>query len=112
MRERLAPLFRRPSTKPNWMPLGMVIDMAKRYINKTVSCKKVLEELSNYIDGQLDPHLCATIDEHLRLCSRCTILLDSTRQLLYVVGDERILVPPFESSHRLEQILSVRRKAV
>ncbi len=112
MREQLAPLFRRPRTIANWMPLRMVIDMTKRYINKTVSCKKVVEELSSYIDGQLDPRLRAMIEEHLRLCRRCTILVDSTRKLLYVVGDERVLLPPFESSNRLQQILSDRREAV
>lgn len=106
MRERLAPLFRQP--KAAWTPLRMVMDMGKRYIRRVVSCGTVIGELSNLIDGNLDPQLRARLEEHLRLCQRCSILLDTSRRLLYIVGDEKLWTPPFEHSKRVKQSLPGR----
>ncbi|HEV8184009.1 MAG TPA: zf-HC2 domain-containing protein, partial [Candidatus Angelobacter sp.] len=63
-----------------------------------ISCRHVTRQLSGYIDGQLTPEVRAKIDEHLRLCGRCSIVLDTTRKLLYVAGDEKVFELPFESS--------------
>lgn len=104
MREQLAPLFRRPAQE--WVPSQRVLDMAHRYIKKTMSYKKVAHELSKYMDQELDRHLRAEIEEHLKFCRRCTILIDSTRRLLYIVGDDRVFMPPFDCSHHWTQVLS------
>ncbi len=71
-----------------------------------VSCHRVLQELSNYVDDDLDPSLRAAIEEHLRGCHRCSVLVDSTRKMLYVVGDERIFEIPGGYSERLHRRLA------
>lgn len=71
-----------------------------------VKCERVLQELSNYIDEEVDPGLRAEIEEHLRGCHRCSVLADSTRKMLYVVGDERIFEIPIGFSGRLHSFLS------
>ena len=71
-----------------------------------VKCEKVQEELSNYIDEEIEPGLRAAISEHVRKCRRCSVLLDSTRKMLYVVGDERIFEVPVGYSERLHQRLA------
>ncbi|HYL15466.1 MAG TPA: zf-HC2 domain-containing protein [Terriglobales bacterium] len=73
-----------------------------------VKCDKVLQELSNYIDEDLDPALRREINEHLRSCHRCTVLVDSTRKMLYVVGDERVFEIPIGFGERLHSFLSER----
>jgi anti-sigma factor RsiW len=73
-----------------------------------VKCDRVLQELSNYIDEDLDPALRREINEHLRSCHRCTVLVDSTRKMLYVVGDERVFEIPIGFSERLHSFLSER----
>jgi len=98
MREQLTPFFRAPRPMSMTTPLKMMLLMGKTWMQKTISCRHVTRQLSGYIDGQLTPELRAKIDEHLRLCDRCSIVLDTTRKLLYVAGDERVFELPFESS--------------
>jgi hypothetical protein len=44
----------------------------------------------------VDPKLWAEIEGHLRRCVRCSTLLDSTRKVLIVTGDERTFAVPIE----------------
>jgi RNA polymerase sigma-70 factor, ECF subfamily len=98
MREQLTPFFRAPRPMSMTMPLKMMLLMGKTWMQKTISCRHVTRQLSGYIDGQLTPEVRAKIDEHLRLCDRCSIVLDTTRKLLYVAGDEKVFELAFESS--------------
>ena len=71
-----------------------------------VTCARVLKELSNYIDEDMDPRLRAEIEEHLRGCRRCSVLLDSTRKTLRIVGDDRVFEIPVGYSERLHRFLT------
>lgn len=71
-----------------------------------VTCAQVLKELSNYIDEDIDPRLRTEIEDHLRGCRRCSVLLDSTRKILRIVGDERVFDVPVGYSERLHQFLA------
>jgi RNA polymerase sigma-70 factor (ECF subfamily) len=103
MREQLAPLFQRPRT--GWLPIETVIRGTKKYMRKLMSCDRVVRQLSNYIDKELDPDRRAKIEGHLRLCGTCAVLLDSVRKLLFIVCDSEVFVPPFECTQRWEQFL-------
>ncbi len=104
MREQLAPFFHKPEKK--WAPMQKIMEAGYSYMRKAMGCDKIVRELSNYIEGQLEPALRAEIERHLRRCSRCAILIDSTRKLLYLVGDEKIFVPPFLGSQNLSRLLT------
>jgi len=104
MREHLAPFFHKPEKK--WAPMQKIMQVGYSYMRKAMDCDKVVRELSNYIEGQLEPALRAEIERHLRRCSYCAILIDSTRKLLYLVGDEKIFVPPFLGSQNLPRLLT------
>lgn len=71
-----------------------------------VTCAQVLKELSNYIDEDVDPQLRAEIEKHLRGCRRCSVLLDSTRKTLRIVGDDRVFEVPAGYSERLHRFLT------
>ncbi len=71
-----------------------------------VTCAEVLKELSNFIDEDIDPKLRAEIENHLRGCRRCSVLLDSTRKLLRITGDERVFEVPVGYSERLHKFLA------
>jgi anti-sigma factor RsiW len=73
-----------------------------------VTCAQVLKELSNYIDEDVDPRLRAEIEEHLRGCRRCSVLVDSTRKTLRIVGDDRVFEVPVGYSDRLHRFLTNR----
>lgn len=104
MREQLAPFFHKPERQ--WAPMQKVMDTAYRYMRKVMDCDKIVRELSNYIEGQLEPPLRTEIERHLRRCSRCSILVDSIRKLLYLVGDDKIFVQPFAANQNLSQLLA------
>ena len=70
-----------------------------------VSCEHVLEELSNFIDGEIDPSLYAEIEAHLRTCHRCSIMHNSLKKMIYIVGDKRIFEIPMGYSERLHKFI-------
>jgi predicted anti-sigma-YlaC factor YlaD len=70
-----------------------------------VNCEEVWREVSNYLDGEVEPTLRVAIEEHVRGCKRCTAVLDGTRNVIQLFGDERMLEVPLGFSHRLHQRL-------
>lgn len=68
-----------------------------------VSCEEVLAQFSNYLDDDVSPELRAEIEAHLKGCHRCSILVSTSRKMLYIVGDERIFEIPYGYSERLHR---------
>ena len=70
-----------------------------------VSCEEVWREISNYLEGEVDPGLRAAIQEHFRGCKHCTAVLDGTRNVIELYGDERTFEAPLGFSQRLHRRL-------
>ncbi len=66
-----------------------------------LDCKHVWREISNYIDGDLDPSVRAKMEKHLAHCRHCAAILDSTRNIVYLIADERTFTLPIGFSERL-----------
>lgn len=66
-----------------------------------VSCQRVLKELSNYIDNDVDPNLREQIESHLKGCRRCSVVLDTTRKTVRIYSDEGVLEVPAGFNQRL-----------
>ncbi len=66
-----------------------------------IDCKHVWEHISAYIDGEVDGELRAEIDRHLETCEICSAVLDSTRNVVVLVADVRVLELPKGFSERL-----------
>ena len=96
MREHLTPLFKASGRKARMMSLKMMLLMGRIMMRKTISCRHVTRELSNYINSDLTAELRHQIEEHLQFCDRCSLLVDTTRKLLYVAGDENVFSVPFQ----------------
>ncbi len=47
-------------------------------------CKRMISELSNYLDNALDPELRREFDEHMTGCPDCYVVLDSTRKSIQI----------------------------
>ena len=43
-------------------------------------CRKLLGDLSEYIDGTLEQQLCAEIERHMQGCENCRVVVDSLRK--------------------------------
>ncbi len=70
-----------------------------------VKCEEVWREISNYLDSDVSPDLRAAIDEHVHGCKGCAAVLDGTRNVVQLYGDERMLEVPLGFSHRLHRRL-------
>ena len=68
-----------------------------------ISCVEVWRELSNYIDGDVDPELRQRMKEHFKECEHCTAVLDGTRNVVRLVGDSRSFDLPPGFSDRLKR---------
>jgi hypothetical protein len=72
---------------------------------KEVNCEQVWREISNYVDGDVDAALRAAMDEHFGACPRCKSVLEGTRNVVRLYGDERMIELPAGFDRRLEKRL-------
>jgi anti-sigma factor RsiW len=68
-----------------------------------IDCKHVWEHISGYIDSELDAVLRAEIDRHLETCEICSAVLDSTRNVVILIADDRVFELPAGFSKRLHE---------
>lgn len=72
-----------------------------------LNCKAVWEQISGYLDTQLEPELLAAVDKHLTGCEVCSAVLDSTRNILILTADDRTYELPVGYSERLHEKLAM-----
>ena len=65
-----------------------------------IDCKHVWEHISAYIDGEVNAELRAEIDKHLETCEICSAVLDSTRNIVVLMADDRVIELPAGFSQR------------
>ena len=71
-----------------------------------ISCVEVWQEVSNYIDGTIDPALRQRMEEHFKACEHCTAVLDGTRNVVRLVGDGQVFDLPAGFGERLKGTLA------
>jgi mycothiol system anti-sigma-R factor len=47
-------------------------------------CKKLLSELSNYLEGELDAANRAELEQHIKKCPNCWVIIDTTRKTIQI----------------------------
>ncbi len=71
-----------------------------------VNCEQVWQEISNYVDGDVDVALRVSLDEHFHTCARCASVLAGMKNVVALYGDERMLEVPAGFGRRLEKRLA------
>ena len=71
-----------------------------------MTCEKVWHEISNYVEGEVDAALRSAMDEHFQTCNRCMSVLEGTRNVVRLYGDERMIEVPSGFGRRLERRLA------
>lgn len=66
-----------------------------------INCREVIRELSNYVEGDLDPILRGAILLHLEGCDHCKAVLDGTQNILRLVCEDKAFPLPSGFSQRL-----------
>jgi predicted anti-sigma-YlaC factor YlaD len=78
-----------------------------------LSCAEFLTEFGDYLDDVASPDLRLRLEEHLRECKTCRVIVDSTQKTIRIVTDHDTFTL---SSEKVEPIVSevmakLRRKA-
>jgi anti-sigma factor RsiW len=52
----------------------------------TVTCQEVVELVTDYLEGVLDPQMIEEVEVHLELCDGCDIYVEQMRATIRAVG--------------------------
>jgi anti-sigma factor RsiW len=67
-------------------------------------CRQVIDKISEYIDGELDPELVRELERHLQHCEDCRVVVDTTRQTVEVFCHTEPAPLPSDVHERLNQM--------
>jgi anti-sigma factor RsiW len=70
-----------------------------------LNCKGVIRELSNYIDGDLDPVVKQELERHLEHCEDCNMIVDQTKKTIKVYCDTEPVTLSADVRSRLHAVL-------
>lgn len=70
-----------------------------------VTCKTIIAQLSDYLDGNASAEMREKIERHLRHCRRCNAVYDSSRKMLVIMGDEKVFEIPDGYGTRLHRFV-------
>ena len=59
-----------------------------------MTCKDVIRQISDYLDLEIDPEGRIRLEEHFAGCRHCTAIFDGARNLILLMGDDRVLALP------------------
>jgi predicted anti-sigma-YlaC factor YlaD len=54
-----------------------------------ISCTDFLNDMSNYLDGEVAAEVRAQLEAHLSHCQSCNVVIDSTRKTIQIVADSQ-----------------------
>jgi anti-sigma factor RsiW len=70
-----------------------------------LNCTGAIREISSYIDGELEASLRIELEEHLRECEDCAIIVRQTQLTVQVFCDDKPLDLPNDVRSRLHEKL-------
>ena len=73
-----------------------------------MNCKKVILELTNYLDGVLDSSVRIDLEQHLAQCIDCRIVVDTTRKTIQIFCNSEPVPLPDDVRKRLHTALLER----
>jgi len=71
-----------------------------------VNCEHVWREISNYLENEVESATLAAMEAHFKECKHCTAVLDGTRNVVQLYGDDRLFELPAGFSQRLQRRLA------
>ena len=54
-----------------------------------ISCIEVWRQISDYVDDDVNPEMKARLELHFENCKHCRAILDGTRNIVALIGDEQ-----------------------
>lgn len=75
-----------------------------------MKCEELLAALNQYVDGDLEPGVCGSLEKHLHDCNPCQIVVDNIRQTIRLYKAEQEFELPAALHQRLNRLLRERWK--
>ncbi len=72
---------------------------------RKVNCKTFLDDVSNFLDGELDAELRVSIEAHLAKCPDCWLVFDETKKTVEISRSVDCHPLPQDVEERLMQTL-------
>ena len=70
-----------------------------------MNCSKLIREISNYLDNDLDSALRQELEDHMGACPDCRIIIDTTRKTIEIYRGCEPYPIPQDLHDRLQQAL-------
>jgi anti-sigma factor RsiW len=67
----------------------------------------MLDQLSSYIDGELEAALCAELEAHLDGCPDCRVMVDTMRKTIILYRAHASGELPADAKDRLYRVLKI-----
>jgi len=75
-----------------------------------VTCKEFLEKLDELIDGEIVGELRAHLEEHMKRCEHCHVMLDTTRKTIEIYRSHELYELPEPLRERLQAAIMSKCK--
>jgi anti-sigma factor RsiW len=73
-----------------------------------VKCTEFLNELTDYLDGNIGESLRAELDEHLHWCHECHVVMNTTKKTIEIYRDNQIYELPETLRTRLHTAIMTK----
>lgn len=73
-----------------------------------MNCDDLLRQLNEYVDGPIDPGVCAAFEKHLVSCNPCQVVVDNIRKTISLYREGQPVELPAELHSRLHSALRDR----
>lgn len=70
-----------------------------------MKCKTLVLELTDYLDGELDPGLKEELELHLLKCKDCRLIVNTTKKTIEIYCNSDAAPLPEDARHRLQQAI-------
>lgn len=76
-----------------------------------MNCSDFLKELTDYLDGALDEHTKAELDEHLAWCHDCFVICNTTQKTIEIYRNSEVYELPDDLRARLRSAIMAKCQA-
>lgn len=70
-----------------------------------MKCEEMLALLNEYVDGTIDPSICADFEKHMAGCDPCQVVVDNIRQTIVLYKNGQPCELPVGFRDRLHDVL-------
>lgn len=73
------------------------------------ACRDLLDQISDYVDGELEAALCTELEAHLDGCPNCRVMVDTVRRTITLYHAQAATQLPSDVEDRLFKALNLSR---